>query len=242
MTRLLVAAAIVAGMLVSPREALAAAPESGNAFTFRLGGFSPSGDSDFWQANETAFTLEVSDFTGAIGGVGYSMSINNYLEFDANMDFYSAGDQSADSTYVDLDGYPILHDTTLWIYPLTAGIRVLPAGRYARRGAGGKRLVRRPVPYIGAGIGLSLWQYEEEGDFVATDLTIVYDRLTDSGTAFETHVYAGVEFPVSPEWYVTLEVRRSWAEASMGGDFESVNPGTLDLGGTAIYVGGRVRF
>jgi opacity protein-like surface antigen len=119
---------------------------------------------------------------------------------------------------------------------------VLPIGRYARRGPDGRQYVRRPVPYLGAGIGMVYWQYEEEGDFVATDLSIVYDRLTDSGTTFETHVLAGVEFPVSPAWNITLEGRYSWANTSVGGAFTTINPGDLDLGGFSVLVGGALRF
>jgi hypothetical protein len=58
---------------------------------------------------------------------------------------------------------------------------------------------------------------EEEGDFVASDLSIVYDRLTDSGIAFETHAFAGIEFPPSPVWNLTIEGRYSWADTDVSG-------------------------
>jgi len=242
MKRYLAAATIVAATLLAAGPAAAAPPGRGGAFNFRFGGFFPSGNGDFWSANEAAFTLDHSDFNGLIGGVGYTVPINNYFEFDVNADFYAAASGSADRFYEDQDGYPILHDTRLAIFPMTVGFRVLPAGRYARRGAEGKHYVRRPVPYLGVGFGMSYWLYEEEGDFVATDLTIVYDRLTDSGLAFETHAMIGIEFPVAPEWNVTLEVRHAWAEATPGGAFAYVNPGELDLGGTSVFVGGSLRF
>jgi hypothetical protein len=98
------------------------------------------------------------------------------------------------------------------------------------------------VLYLGGGVGLNYWQYEEEGDFVASDLSIVYDRLKASDLAFETHVMVGVEFPVSPQWNITVEARQSWAEDTPGGAFELINPGELDLGGTSLFVGGSLRF
>ncbi len=240
MKRILWAAAVVTVLaLAAPAEA--ASHGTDGAFTFRLGGFFPSGDSSFWQANEQAFTLDHSDFNGAIGGVGYTAAINNYVEFGVAIDFYSQTQRSADRI-PDVNGNPILHDTRLAISPLTADIRVLPGGRYKQSGHDGRYRARRPVPYLGAGIGLDYYQYEEVGDFVATDNSIVFDRFQTSGLEFETHVMLGIEFPVSPQWYITLEARQSWAKATPGGAFATINPGSLDLGGTSVFVGGSIRF
>jgi hypothetical protein len=242
MRRLLAAIAIAAAPLLAWGPGMAAPPGQVGAFNFRFGGFFPSANSDFWKANEAAFTLDDSDFIGPSGGVGYTGSIANYFEFDVNADFYYGSTRSADRTFVDQDGFPILHDSRLAIFPVTVGFRVLPAGRYGRRGAEGQHYVRRPVPYFGAGIGMAYWQYEEEGDFVASDNSIFYDRLKDTGIEFEKYAMLGIEFPVAPEWNLTFEVRQSWAEATPGGAFAVVNPGELDLGGTSIFLGGSVRF
>ena len=241
MKRFLSAAAVVTALTLAA-PASAASRGTDGAFNFRLGGFFPSGDSSFWHANEQAFTLDHSDFNGAIGGVGYAQAINNYVEFGMAIDFYSQTQTSADRNFTDQFGNPIFHDTRLAIAPLTADIRVLPAGRYKQSGHDGRYRARRPVPYLGAGIGFDYWQYEEVGDFVATDNSIVFDRFQTSGLEFETHVMAGIEFPVSPQWYITLEARQSWAKATPGGAFSTINPGTLDLGGTSVFVGGSLRF
>jgi len=89
---------------------------------------------------------------------------------------------------------------------------------------------------------MAYWAYEEEGDFVASDLSIVYDRLKSTGLDFEAHANLGIEFPIAPDWYLTLEVRQSWAEATPGEEFTFVNPGKLDLGGTSLYMGAAMRF
>ncbi len=236
------AAAIVTAVVLVTGSAAAAPPGDSEAFNFRLGGFFPKADSDFWRTNEAAFTLDRSDFNGVITGVGYNTAINNWVEFDFNGDFYYGSTTAADRAFVDQNGNPIFHDSRLTIVPVTVGFRVLPAGRYARRGAEGQHYVRRPVPYIGAGFGADYWLYEEEGDFVDTNNAVVYDRLTDSGFEFETHAMVGIEFPFGPHWYMTLEVRESWAEAHPGGSFTFVNPGALDLGGTSLALGGSWRF
>jgi len=252
MRRLLSAGAIAAAILVSTASA-AAPPGSDGAFNFRGGGFFPKGSSDFWEEQEQDFTLDHSDFNTLIGGVGYTASINNYIEFDVNADFWAASSRSTDRDFVDQFGNVIIHDTRLFVAPVTVGFRVLPAGRYARRGAEGQHYVRRPVPYIGGGVGLAYWSYEEEGDFVFPDssvpggVSIAYDRVKDTGLEFETHVNAGIEFPVSPAWSVTFEVRQSWAEAHLGAGFPSTaltfnDPRHLDIGGTSVFVGAAMRF
>ena len=109
------------------------------------------------------------------------------------------------------------------------------------RGSEKQRWVLHPVPYLGAGIGVTYWEYEEVGDFVdPADSTIFYGRFIDSGTDFETHVLAGLELPVNDRFTFLLEGRYSWANASLGGDFSGF--GDLDLGGFAAYFGMGYRF
>jgi hypothetical protein len=253
MRRLLAAVAIAAAPLFTLVPSMAAPPGQGGGFNLRFGGFFPSGSSDFWEWNETQFTLDHSDFNGPSGDVGYTASINNFFEFDVNAGFYFGSTRSADRFITDTNQVSILHDSRLAIFPVTVGFRVLPAGRYARRGAEGKHYVRRPVPYIGAGVGMAYWQYEEEGDFAFLDatsptgLSVFFDRLQDTGLEFEKHAMIGIEFPVAPEWNLTFEVRQSWAEATLNSTFPSLalspqNPQRLDLGGTSVFFGGSLRF
>ena len=242
MKRFLAVGTLLAATLLPITPAAAEPPGREGAFNFHFGGYFPKGGGDFWDANEAAFTLDHSDFNGLSGGVGYTASINNYIEFDFDATLYGASNTSADRNFVDQNGFAILHDSRLSMYPVTVSFRVLPAGRFGKRGTDGTHYVRRPVPYLGFGIGGEYWQYEEEGDFVASDLSVVYDRFIASGVAFEKHAMVGIEFPVAPAWNITFEVRQSWAEATPGGAFAVVNPGRLDLGGTSVMLGGSLRF
>jgi hypothetical protein len=255
MRRFFAAASFAAATLFAVGAVAGPPPGRDGAFNFRFGGFFPTGNSDFWEYQETYYTFDHSDLNGFITGVGYNGAITNYLEFDANADICWSSVRSADGDYVDVDGFPILHDTRLATYPLTVGLRVLPAGRFARRGAEGTHYVRRPVFYLGGGIGMNYWQYEEEGDFVFFDPTptdparvsIFYDRVVATGLAFQMYAMIGIEFPVAPRWNITVEVRQSWAEANLNDAFPSTalgpgSPNQLDLGGTSIFLGGSLRF
>lgn len=242
--RLLSVLAIALTSAVSPVWAQGA--RDSGAFQFRLGGYFPQADGEFWDENFTAYTLDASDFNDAMIGGSYVFSASNFVELGFNLDFYEAVARSADADFTDQFGNAILHDTSLRLVPMTVDLRVLPAGRYAMRGQGGRIAVRRPVPYLGAGIGFNYWEFEEVGDFVddpgAPDPAIVFDRVKDSGTDFETHVLAGIEVPVSPYWSLTFEGRYSWSEATPDGRLAEIYPGDIDLGGAAFFFGASVRF
>jgi hypothetical protein len=236
---------LATALLTGASPLMAQPPGTDGSVRFRFGGYFPSGDSSFWDANQQTFTLDASDFRDWMVGASFVTSLNNWLELGFNVDFYDAAQRSADRDYVDESGFPILHDTSLELIPLTVDLRVLPAGRYALRGEGGQLRVRRPVPYLGAGVGLTYWEYMEEGDFVGFDSLgpfIYYDRLKDSGTEFVTHVLAGVEFPMGVSWNFTFEGRYMWAEATPSGAFSSLELGDLDLGGFAGFFGFSKQF
>lgn len=243
MKRILGLGAIAATVFLAA-PAPAADPGSDGAFQFRLGWFFPGGSGPVWDSIERDFTLSHSDFNGPIGGVGYVGSINNYLEFGVGVDLYAQSQTSADRAFVDQNGLPILHDTRLSMLPLSADFRVLPMGRYSQRGTSGRYRAKHPVLYLGGGVGLNYWEYEEVGDFVGTDVnnTIFFDRLKDSGIDFEKHLMLGVELPVAPNWNLTFEARQSWAEAKLAGPFTGIYDGNLDLGGTSVFFGGALRF
>ncbi len=215
------------------------------SFRMRIGGFIPMGHSEFWDVTKQNFDISMSDFNGAMIGASYVVPLSNHVELGFNIDYYANTVRARDLNFVDQDGFPILHDTTLREIPLTVDFRFLPTGRYGTRGSHGQYKVRKPVPFLGAGIGANFWRYEEVGDFVdASGLVpqIFYGRYEDTGTAFEVHAMGGVDFPVGPKWDLFGEARYAWADATPGGAFTPLQQGKLDLSGWALFFGGAVRF
>jgi hypothetical protein len=214
-----------------------------NMFQFRLGGFFPSGGGDFWRESEQVFTLDTSDFQGFIFGMSYVADLNNYIDLGVNVDFYGQTVTSSYRAWADQNGIPFLHDSELTEVPLTVDVRFLPIGRFAERGKRGQYKVARPVPYLGLGIGMNFWEYEETGDF----LDFTYEppvpflaSFHDDGVAFEWHALAGVEIPLSPFGSLLFEGRYSWCKATLSQDFSGL--GDIDLGGGSIYGGFGFRF
>jgi hypothetical protein len=232
------AVAAALGLLTAlPAEAQPVSRDrTSQSFQVRLGGFFPDGGGGLWADVEDQFTLSVSDFNDAVLGFSYVTAMSNHLEIGLNLDFYDNTQRSAERDYVDQDGRLILHDTTLSMIPATVDFRFLPAGRYKARGARGQMSVRQPVPYVGAGVGLNFWEYEEIGDFVHPGtLEIFFDRYKESGTAFYAHVLAGVELPMAARASLLLEGRYAWSDDTLSGDLSTL--GKLVMDGPSAYVG-----
>jgi hypothetical protein len=209
------------------------------ALQFRLGGFFPDGDSEFWDDAEETFTQDVSDFDDTIFGITVTRAFSNNLELGFNIDFYEGEGRSAVRDFVDQDGFTILHDARLEMVPITVDLRLIPGGRFRQRPGG--RQVLKPVWYIGGGLGVNWWEYEEVGDFVDfTDNSIFFDRFYDDGVAFEVHALTGFELPLGPTWSLLFEGRYMWTDDEPGGDFEGL--GELDMSGPSVYLGGSIRF
>jgi len=214
-----------------------------SAVQFRLGLFQLDGDSGFWDDTADVFTLEASDFDDAAVGFSYIRGVGEQLEVGFNADFFEERVRSEYRDFVDIDGYSILHDTELTIVPLTVDFRFVPGGRYRQRPGG--RQVPKPLFYVGAGIGITFWEYEEFGDFLDFGFDppeIFYDEFQDEGAAFEIHALAGVEIPVSRRTNFLIEGRVSDSDDELGGDFSGLPERKIDLGGSSIYAGASIRF
>ena len=124
---------------------------------------------------------------------------------------------------------------------MTFSVRWLPFGRYRRDADGYLGVPRAVVPYLSAGGGLYLWEFEMQGSFVdLTDLSIFNDRFVSDGVTLGLTAAAGLEVPVSPAWSVEVEGRYHWARDDLDEDFLGFDE--FDLSGASLFLGGSVRF
>ena len=127
--------------------------------------------------------------------------------------------------------------TRLRVSPASVDVRFLPGGRSARRGAHGQYRARKPIFYVGAGLGANFWRYEEVGDFVdfGTD-QIFTSAFEDEGVAAEAHVLAGLELPIG----LTLEGRYAWSDDELSDDFAGLGDIVMDQ--ASLFAGWTFRF
>jgi hypothetical protein len=174
----------------------------------------PDADSDIFDQNETELTFDRDDLNGFGATFGYDHFLGDFINIGGSIGVYQDDTTVADREFEFPNGRPILRDIRLRIVPLEANLRILPVGRDAV-----------VIPYIGAGAGVYIWEYEEIGDFV-------FDRFGDpfveSGVAFSDgadfgfNIHGGVQVPVSRSLAITGEVK--WTKVEGDLDDESFDP------------------
>ena len=204
-----------------------------HAFQLRLGYFVPQGGGEFWEDVDQRFEIDSSRFNGGTWGLSFVGGVSRYVEVGINADWYERTVTSEDPVFIDVDGFPIVHDTTFRQVPVGVDLRIVPTGRKPGR----------PVFYLGAGGGVAFWEYEEIGDFVDEvdpALPVYFETFRDSGQSLEGRLLAGLEFPLSPAFNMTFEGRYTFGETELEGDFAGL--GTIDRGGLWFFAGASFRF
>ena len=213
--------------------------ESGrNSVNFNLGYFALRGaDSrvsedvllaDLFDVEPLAF--EIKDFNSATFGAEWLIGVSDYLEAGVGAGFYQRTVPSVYLNVINNNGREIEQDLKLRIVPLTATIRLLPAGRGSVE------------PYVGAGIGVFNWRYSEVGEFVdPSDRSIFADRFTANGTAVGPVVLGGIRFPVADVWNIGAEIRYQKAEGKNLLDQDFLGD-KIDLGGWTTSFTFGLRF
>ncbi len=198
---------------------------------FRLGLFSPDGESQYWRDKFRDFTGSASSFEDTSFGVDYQWHANHNLSLMFGGSFFQGEATQAYRDWVDADGRDIRHVTTLDVNDLTAILVWQPFEHAA------------VSPYVGAGGGFLWWRLTESGDFIDfgdPDLAIVNTGFRSTGTTWETVLLAGLEVPLGYRWSFFAEGRWRDADDELGDSLAGL--GTLDLSGVEYTGGFAYRF
>lgn len=204
-----------------------------NALRFRVGMFTPEGESDYWTDNAQVFTGDASDFDDITIGGDFRFGLGERLGLVLSGDVYEGSEDQAYLDFEDSFGGDIFHSTTLDIASLTAGLvfNILPSDSAV-------------VPYVGAGGGFYFWTLTEEGDFIdfgdSQGPTIFTDFFEDEGEALGWYWLVGLEVPLGAQWAVFAEGRWQTVEDELSGDFAGF--GDIDLSGRQIAAGASWKF
>ena len=226
-------AAVVAATLI-----LAAAPAArAGSLELRLGAFFPRADSNLFSDDAQLYTVDEDDWTGFTGGVEWSFDVAPKVEVGLHLDAYYRNVDTVYRGFVnDATGNDIFQTLSLNIVPLGTSVRLVPLGRRAA-----------VSPYLAAGVDVFFYQYEEYGDFIDffdDDRPIIPDAFVSNGVTFGFHVAGGIRVPIGRDFSLTAEVKYQNARTDMDDDFHGFQGDQLrvDLSGTSVTVGGRIRF
>jgi hypothetical protein len=207
--------------------------------TFSIGGFVPKGESsrdddDVLVNNlcciENPLAFRVGDFHGGTIGVEYLVGLGEFFDAGLGVGYYKRTVPSVYLNLVNENGAEIQQSLSLRVVPFSATIRFLPLGH-----------TNFFEPYIGGGLAVLNWKYQESGDWVdPSDSSIFRETFTGSGTATGPLVLGGVKFPVGP-LAVGGEVRWQDAKGNLPADQQFAGP-KIDLGGFTYGATFTVRF
>ncbi len=185
-------------------------------------------------------TVDRHDFNAITGELDVSFRLSPRFEAVLGAGVSRTSVPSEDRLYEDQNNLPIRQTTTLTSVPVTAGIKayLVPTGRSIGRLAW---VPSRVAPYVGAGVGLLWYRFQQRGDFVDyTDLSIFSSRLLSSGVGPMGAFFAGVDVGITPSLALTGEARYILSSANMNADFADLD--RIDMNGLQTTVGLAVRF
>lgn len=204
-------------------------------FGFRMGRFFPRLDSDLFDMVTEELTLEKSDFRSWDLGFDGGFSMNERFDLVISFDSSTSRRDSEFRYYIDEYGEPITQTTTYSQAPLTVGIRFLPmprgrqVGRYAY-------LPSPVVPFLSGGGGILWYHFRQHGYFVdSSTLEIFHADLYSSGSTPVIYLGGGADIRIFRSAYLTLDLRYSWANDDLEGDFVGFEP--IDLSGLRLTAG-----
>ncbi|MGE3511308.1 MAG: hypothetical protein AB7N65_20755, partial [Vicinamibacterales bacterium] len=127
------------------------------------------------------------------------------------------------------NGSEIEQDVKLRVVPFTATVRFLPIGRHDAF-----------TPYIGAGVGVLRFRYQETGQFIDVNNDIFEDTFTATGAAAGPLIVGGARFPVGGlDVGGELRYQRAVGDVSDEDNFLGTE---IDLGGISYLLTFTVKF
>jgi hypothetical protein len=198
--------------------------------------------SDIFEDTRRDLTVGSRDFDAPYIGGELAVRVNERWDVALGVGVVQ---ESVASEYRDwLEGdLPIEQVTEFRTIPITVSAKYYLRDRGRRIG----RFAWVPstlTPYVGAGVGVVSYRFEQTGDFI--DFTepaphpIFYDQFISSGEAALFRGLAGVTYSLGKQFELTGEARYDLASADLGPRFEDFEP--IDLAGFRAVVGVAVRF
>ena len=205
-----------------------------------MGPRSAGGSQDIFGFTQDLLTIGEGDHDALVFGGEVAVRLSSRMDvlLDISQARSEIGSEFRD--WVDGNDLPIQQTTTFTRRPANLSLRYFLVDR-GRRVSQFAWVPREWVPYVGAGAGLTFYEFEQNGDFVDFDsLEVFFDRLDTSGRTLTAHVLAGIQYSVTPQFVLTGEGRYRFGSGELRDDFVGFD--NMDLSGLHLTVGLGVRF
>lgn len=203
--------------------------------------FMPAGKSDLWEYNVELLTFAIDDFNNFAGSLEFGFPIEEHFDMSLEIGLYKATTFTEYRDFIDSEGYAIEQRLGLRIVPIVFSGKFLPIGKTSRKGVRGRTEYRSIIPYIGGGVGLYLWRYEELGDYIDfSDFSIYPTQFLSKGADLGLHLKGGVEVPIGSSVAFMAEISHHIIKAELSEDFVGFEK--FDLGGNYLSFGIVLRY
>ncbi len=246
-SRLALPALLAAALLAAPRGA--AGQQSADflfkrpvvSITLRGGWSVPRTGSQIFDDITQRLTLDRRDFNALSFGGELAWRASERLDVTLGVDHARSRTASEFRNFVEDNDLPITQTTTFQQTPVALSVK----GYLFQRGRSVSRFAWIPTaswsPYVGAGAGVLVYDFVQEGDFVDFQtLDIFTDRYASQGSAPMVQVLGGATFNLGRRVSLQAEGRYAWAHADLGRDFRDFEP--IGLGGFMGTLGLSARF
>lgn len=211
------------------------------SWTLRAGYAMPNANSDIFSFTRNNFTVNRGDFSAFDFGGDLAFTIAPRFDLDIDISYSGMSKGSEYRNFVDNNQQPIQQTTSFQRTPITINARYYLTDR-GRQIGHYAWVPRRIVPYVGAGVGAMYYDFEQKGDFIASDssMSVFPDALKSRGWAPMAQALAGVEWELGPQWSLRTEARYLTGSAELSSDFVGFH--RIDLSGMTSSVGFFLRF
>lgn len=198
---------------------------SAQSLNLKAGIFYPQQHSDLWDINTDNLTGGRADMLNAYYGVEYENPVGRYATIAFEIGNYS---RTRYAEYVDFehqDGSPINQSFSLKMTPIEATLRLYPNGH--------RRVF---CPYVGVGVALYAWTYEQWGEFINQETWEVTEGSAETrSVAVGFTARAGFLFRVRRNIGFSIEGKYNYAKGRLSDDFQDFE--LFDLSGFTATAG-----
>lgn len=207
-----------------------------------FGGLSLPGEgSDLFDFVREQVTLEEGDFAAPAVLAEVALRATERLDLVVGVEHASRTRASEMRDWVTMDDLPIPQTNQFTRTGLHVGAKayLLPRGRAISRFSW---VPNRWSPYLGGGVGVTRYEFVQEGDFVDYQtLDIFESRIASSGHGMTTHALAGVQLSITPRFLLRGEYRYTWGAGQASRSDFSADFGDMDLSGSGVLIGAAMR-
>ncbi len=202
----------------------------GQSLNFKIGFFTPSLDSDLWEVNKENLYFSNDDLKDLVYSLEYEHFMGRHFSLTLEAGTFEKTVYSQYRDYEFDDGSPIYQDLYLSISGIEANIKIYPLGH--------RKIFN---PYIGAGVGIYFWEYEQNGDFIDFTNWEVYEGYgyTEKYTA-GFNFRGGFVFRFRRHMGISFEAKYHYLKGQLSTLFEGFEK--LDLSGLTLNIGINLFF